>query len=69
MTSGSRIVRVGGEANEVNEQDRDDLALLHLRSEWRVQRRGALRAELSLVRVVLATVRAQRVTTRYTVPG
>ena len=48
------------EADEVNEEDGDDLAFFTLRSWSRLEWCGALGAELSLVRIVLSTVGTYR---------
>jgi hypothetical protein len=55
------LLRGGGEADEVAEEDGDDLALLECpRRRDREERRGALVAELRPCRVLFAAVRADR---------
>jgi len=59
----AHVLRVGalgtrGEADEVAEEDRDDLALLHLGRRLRGQRRRTVQAEPGSLRVLLAAGRA-----------
>jgi hypothetical protein len=57
---GVEIVGAGGEAHQVDEQHRHDLALLGPGRRRCLERRGALQTEFGLVRVLLATVRTNR---------